>query len=130
LERTPAELALGWNVDLERDDEFIGKDALLKERIGGPRFKMKGFIIDDECELEDGTELFAEIDGEEYQVGTLPSVAWSYSDGHWLGLSSLKIDYADLAEAYVLIAGQKKRCAISDIPFINLQQRSLVPAPM
>jgi aminomethyltransferase len=130
MERTPAELAIGWNVDLDRDDEFVGKDALINERNNGPRFKMKGFIIDDECELEDGAELFTEIDGEEHQVGTLPSVSWSYNAGHWLGLSSLKIDYANLAEAYVRIDGQKTRCTIRDIPFINLERRSLVPAPM
>ena len=130
MERTPAELAIGWNVDLERDNDFIGKDALIRERESSPRFRMKGFIIDDKCTLEDGTELFAEIDGKEHQVGTLPSVSWSYTDGHWLGLSSLNIDYADLTDPYVLIAGRKIQCAISDIPFINLERRSLVPAPM
>ena len=130
FERSPLELGLEWNVELDREEDFVGKAALLKERANGSRFTMKGFEIDAECELEDGAELFATIDGEDVQIGTLPSVSWSYSENRWIGLSSLKTANADLTEGFVELDGEKIPCRIAKIPFVNLARRREVPAPM
>ena len=89
-ERSPFELALHWNVDLDRPEDFVGKAALLAERDNGSRFVMRGFEIDDECELEDGAELDALIDGREAQIGSLPSVSWSHDANRWIGLASIR----------------------------------------
>jgi aminomethyltransferase len=130
FERSPFELAMAWNVDLDRTEDFIGKAALTKEKTQGSRFKMKGFVIAAECDLEDGAELFVTIDGEDLQVGTLPSVSWSYSTNGWIGLSSLKTDYADVTQGFVVINDEKVTCCISKIPFVKIERRSQVPAPM
>ncbi|MFT5452144.1 MAG: glycine cleavage system aminomethyltransferase T [Enterobacterales bacterium] len=130
FERSPFELAMGWNVDLERSDDFIGKAALKLEKEKGSRFKMKGFEIDAECELEDGAELFSTIDGEDVKIGTLPSVSWSYNADGWIGLSSLKTAYADFTEGFVVINDAKVICRICKIPFVNFERRSQVPAPL
>ena len=129
FERSPLELAMGWNVGWDREDDFVGKAALLKEKAEGSRFKMKGFKIMQECELEDGAELFASIDGEEVQIGTLPSVSWAYGADHWLGLSSLRTAHADATEGYVKINGDKVAVEICKLPFASYERRTQVPAP-
>ncbi len=130
FERSPFELAQEWNVDVDREEDFVGKAALLKERVSGSRFTMKGFEIDAECELEDGAELLATISGEDVQVGTLPSVSWSYGANRWIGLSSLKTAHADLTDGFVELNGQQIPCRITQLPFVNFERRRLVPAPM
>jgi aminomethyltransferase len=130
FERSPLELGMSWNVDLDREDDFVGKAALVKEKAEGSRFKMKGFIIEAECELEDGAELFATVDGEDLQIGTLPSVSWSYGANHWLGLSSLRTAYANATEGFVVIDGDKVVVNISKIPFVKFDRKAQVPAPL
>ena len=130
FERSPLELGLEWNVDLDREEDFVGKSALLKERANGSRFTMKGFEIDAECDLEDGAELFATIDGQDVQIGTLPSVSWSYGVKRWIGLSSLRMANADLTEGFVQLGDEKIPCRITKIPFVNFERRRQVPAPM
>ena len=93
-------------------------------------FVMRGFSIDQECDLADGAELFATIDGEAVQVGTLPSVSWSHSAKGWIGLSSLRTEHAGLAEGFVEIDGDKIPCRITDLPVIDLERRRQVPAPL
>ncbi|WP_339671937.1 aminomethyltransferase family protein [Dasania marina] len=130
FERSPLELGMSWNVGWDREDDFVGKAALLQERAQGSRFTMKGFIIKDECELEDGAELYATISGETVQIGTLPSVSWSYSAKHWLGLSSLRVAYAEVGEGFVLINDEQVAVTICALPFVNFDRRTQVPAPM
>jgi len=130
FERSPFELAMAWNVDLDREDDFLGKAALLAERANGSRFAMRGFSIDEECALTDGAELFATIDGEAVQVGTLPSVSWSHTAKGWIGLASMRTAHASLAEGFVRIDDETIPCRITDLPFIDLERRRQVPAPL
>ena len=130
FERSPFELGLAWNVDLDRDEDFVGKTALLKERDQGSRFTMKGFEIDGEVELEDGAELFATIDGEDVQIGTLPSVSWSYGANRWIGLSSLRTAHAEATEGFVQVNDETVPCRITGLPFVDFARRRQVPAAM
>ena len=130
LERSPFELAMPWNVDLDREDDFVGKAALIKERAEGSRYAMTGFEIEDKCDLADGADLFSSINGKDVNVGTLPSVSWSYGLGRWIGLASLKTAHADLAEGFVEIGGKKVACRIRELPFVKFDRRTQVPAPM
>ena len=130
FERSPFELAMAWNVDLDRDQDFLGKAALLEERKNGSRFVMKGFTIEAECDLEDGAALFATRGGQDVQVGTLPSVSWSHSANGWIGLSSLRTAHSEVTTAFVDIGGDKFSCRITELPFVSLERRRQVPAPM
>ncbi len=130
FERSPFELGLGWNVDLDRDDDFVGREALLKECANGSRFALRGFEIDDECELVDGAELFATIGAEDIAVGTLPSVSWSHDAARWIGLSSLRTEHADVTDCFVTIDDERHACRIVGLPFVSLPRRRLVPAPL
>jgi aminomethyltransferase len=127
-ERTPAELGLSWTVDLNRKDNFIGKAALLKEN---PRFKTIGLTINQECELEDGIELYATIDDTVLQVGTMPSVAWSYNLNCWIGLASIITSfYKDDLEYILKTEGKQMTCYEAKIPFVKLDRYLQTPAPI
>jgi len=130
FERSPLELGLAWNLDLEREEDFVGKEALIKERAEGSRFVMKGFEVDAQCDLLDGSELFATIDGADVQVGTLPSVSWSHDAVRWIGLSSLQTQHAAVAEGFVVIDDERIVCSIVDLPFVNIARRRQTPAPL
>ena len=130
FERSPFELGLAWNVDLDRSDDFVGKQALGKERESGSRFQLAGFEIDAECELEDGAELFATVGGADVQVGTLPSVSWSHDPARWIGLSSLRTEHADVTDCFVVIDDERQSCRIVGLPFVQIARRRQVPAPM
>ncbi|MDX1663144.1 MAG: glycine cleavage T C-terminal barrel domain-containing protein, partial [Candidatus Promineifilaceae bacterium] len=43
---TPYELGLGWLVDLDKEDYFVGREALAQAKEGGPRWKVVGLEID------------------------------------------------------------------------------------
>jgi len=127
-ERTPYELTLGWNVKLDREEEFVGKTALTLEKATGPRFRMKGITINQHCSVEEGQELYANINGKRVTVGTLPSLIWNADKSQWIGFVSLKIDHAEVDNTYIIDNDTEVNCHISKLPFINLQHRVQVPA--
>lgn len=129
-ERTPFELTLGWNVKLANDTDFVGKKALTKLKTQGPRFKMKGIKISQSCALEDGQELFANIDGVTFKIGKLPSIVWHENENYWLGFASIISDCASIKDIFVVCNETTKsiKGEICKIPFIDLAQRNQVPA--
>jgi len=130
-ERSPAELGLDWAVDLDRKPDFIGKTALLKEKKNGLRFQLIGMTIDRECKLENGAEIYATIDGEVMQVGTLSSVAWSYGLHCWLGLASIRSEFiGDRPKYHVKFAGNPIACRPAKLPFVKIGRYREVPAPI
>lgn len=129
-ERTPLELTLGWNVKLDRDDEFVGKSALRKQKATGLRFKMKGVRIFDKAHMEEGDDVFAEVDGKRQKIGTIPSLIWHTADQCWIGFVSLKPEFASLEEAYVMREERMVACNICKLPFIDLERRTATPAAL
>jgi aminomethyltransferase len=127
-ERTPFELTLGWNVKLGHTDEFAGKFALKYLKETGPCFRMTGFTIEDDCELEFCQVLYATVDGTSVQVGTLPSVARQPVRKVWIGFASIKAQYKDTPDLYVMDKDRKVPCQPSKLPFINLARRNQLPA--
>ncbi|MEP5568853.1 MAG: aminomethyltransferase family protein [Halioglobus sp.] len=127
-ERTPYELTLGWNVKLNRDEPFAGKEALRSFKESGARYKMTGFTISDTCELEEGQSLFARIDGKSTQIGTLPSVAWHVLENQWIGFASLSHHYEAADKTFIVIDGTEIPCYLCSLPMINLARRNQLPA--
>jgi len=135
FERTPTELGLSWIVDLDRKEDFIGKTALLKERKQGPRFKTIGLTLDTaiglDSDVQDGIDVFAVIHGDVLNIGTIPSVAWSYGLRCWLGLASVKsgLDNANL-EYHVQIGDEQITCRQMNLPFVKFDRYRQVPASL
>jgi len=127
-ERTPYELTLGWNVKLDQERDFAGKEALEKQKATGPRFRLKGITIDHSGQVEEGQELFSNIDGKRVQVGNLPSLIWKESANQWIGFASMIVAHADISNTFILDGNSEVECQLCKLPFINLERRNQVPA--
>ncbi len=129
-ERTPYELSLGWNVRLDRPEQFAGKGALLKHKASGPRYQMKGFRISQDCALDEGQALYANVAGSSVKIGKLPSLAWHEKEQQWIGFASLEVQHAATSEASVIVDGKNIPCHLCSLPMINLKRRNAVPASL
>ena len=69
FERTPFELGIGWIVKLD-GNEFVGRDALLKQKAEGQPHTFRYGSINEEFQPEDGAALFDESGK---QVGIITS---------------------------------------------------------
>lgn len=131
-ERTPAELGISWVVDLNSEQEFIGKAALLKEQKSGLRYKSIGMMlnqtVDKSSDIEDGIEVFCDNDGKNILAGRIPSVAWSYELKCWLGIASIKSALLNEKFQYHVKAGdQKVICELKKLPFVKYERYRMVP---
>ena len=72
----PLELGLAKFVDLESDDEFIGKSSLLNISASGPTRGRIGLIIDGDPIRQSPIRWWQVSDGDE-EVGVVTSAAWS-----------------------------------------------------
>ena len=73
---TPYEVGLGKFVSLDREDDFVGKEALKRLNDEGPRRKFVGFRIGGE-RFEQGNEHRWPVKNEEVHVGFVSASAWS-----------------------------------------------------
>ena len=55
------ELGLGWLVNLDAVD-FVGRDALAKQKKNGHRFALRSFEISENSPPDDGEKLYAGVD--------------------------------------------------------------------
>ena len=130
LERTPLELTLGWNTKLGRGYNFVGESALTKQKTQGPRYRMEGLRIREDTPIEEGTDLYIDIEGERTKIGRIPSLIWHVKDQCWLGFASLKTSAAPTTAVYALTGNRPVMAELTKLPFIQLDRRSEVPAPL
>lgn len=81
----PYEVGYGWTVDLDKD--FIGKDALLKEKDNVKR-DLVGFYTEKECEIEPGNEII--LDGE--VIGKVTKFTYGYTVRKFIGYALILKD--------------------------------------
>jgi aminomethyltransferase len=129
FERSPYELGLGWLVNLDAAD-FVGRDALLGQKKNGHRHTLRCFEIDENCQPDDGSALFAGKDGHDATVGIVNCSSWSWGLNKMIGNASIKSEYADLEEAWVTVDEKQKKVKLSRGPLIILERRNQVPAPI
>jgi aminomethyltransferase len=79
--RTPLEANLGWVVKLGKDD-FVGRDALARQKEEGPTEKLVGFVLRDRGFPRQGYEI--RVDGE--PAGEVTSGVLSHSTGQGIGM--------------------------------------------
>ena len=91
---SPFEVGLGKYVDLDRDDEFIGKDALTQIFKDGPPRKLVGIIFNGEPVTFNEHPWVARVDGN--IAGTIRSVCHSPIRNSNIGLALLETRFTDL----------------------------------
>jgi aminomethyltransferase len=129
FERSPYELGLGWLVNLDASD-FVGREALLKQKTNGHRFSLRSFEIDKNSQPDDGAEIYAGVDGQDVSIGTVNCSSWSWGLEKMIGNASIKSEHAELEDAWVILNGERCELKLSQGPLINLERRSQVPAPL
>ncbi|MEO1043734.1 MAG: aminomethyltransferase family protein [Pseudomonadota bacterium] len=129
-ERTPLELTLRWNVKLDRGLDFVGEQALRQQKADGPRYRMKGIRINDRAPIEEGADLFTDVDGERISIGKVPSLIWHVLDECWIGFASLQTDFAKADDVYLLVGDRAVSGELCKLPFIQLDRRTATPAPI
>lgn len=116
---TPLEAGLGWVVKLAKGD-FIGRDALLKQKEEGLKRKLAGFEVLDRAPARDG---YPVVIGEK-QVGLVTSGSPAPSLKKNIGLAYLPIEHAALgAEFFVVIRGRDVPARVVDTPFYKRDRK-------
>jgi len=85
--------------------------------------------MDKEDDAEDGMEIYTIIEGKVLNVGTFPTIAWSYELKCWLGIASIQSAFlkGDL-EYHVQIGGEQIVCCRKKMPFVEFDRYRKVPA--
>jgi aminomethyltransferase len=85
--RTPLEAGLGWVVKLDKGD-FVGRDALLRQKESGLREKLAGFVLAERGFPRQGYEILYQ--GE--PAGEVTSGVLSHSTGQGVGMAYLPLE--------------------------------------
>jgi aminomethyltransferase len=114
----PFELGLGKLVDLDRDADFIGKQALLKVRAEGVKRRFCGFVIDGDP--VPGSQHPLPLMKRDATVGSISEMASSPRLGKNIGIGLISNSVADEAANLTVTVGDKPRKAtIAGLPFIR-----------
>jgi aminomethyltransferase len=75
---TPWEAGLAWTIALDEGRDFIGRDALAKQKAGGVKRKLVGLLMDDKGVLRHGQRVVTPLgDGEILSGGFSPTIGKS-----------------------------------------------------
>ncbi|MEM7562242.1 MAG: glycine cleavage T C-terminal barrel domain-containing protein [Pseudomonadota bacterium] len=112
----PFELGLGKLVDLDRDDDFVGKQALLKLKADGVKRKLVGFTLDGAAvgSCEHGIP----ITRGDVVVGQISETAYSQRLQQNIALGLINLDALDSGQLTVEIDGSQRQLKEASIPFI------------
>ena len=114
-EITPLEAGLGYFVKLDNDD-FIGKEALVKQKENGLERKIVGFELTDPGIPRHGYDVYA---GEE-KIGFVTTGYKSPTLKKSIGLAMVPIDYADLgSEISIEVRNKMKQAKVVSKKFLK-----------
>jgi len=99
---TPLEAGLGWTVKLEKGD-FIGRDALVRQKQQGPTRKLVGLEVEGRRVLRHG--MIAEVEGR--SMGRVTSGSFSPSLGRPIGMAYVESSLARVGRALVVRSGAR-----------------------
>jgi aminomethyltransferase len=139
---TPYELGLGWTVNLENRDPFIGQEALRKMKKEGSKWSFVGLVLD----WDEQEHLFAKYDlppqicghawrdavpiynGSGKQVGQATSGAWSPILKLNLALATVETSSASLGEDLYIeytveYVRHRVKAKVTKTPFFNPERK-------
>ena len=111
---TPLEAGLGFRVNFSKGD-FIGRDALLRQREQGIQQRLVSFALDDPLPLY-GSEAVI-VDGK--VVGVTTGGNFGYSVGHAIGYGYLPVELVERATVEIEAFGKISKARISTKPFYD-----------
>ena len=119
INTNPLELGLDKYIDLDKDFNFVGKEALISILDKGIDRKQVGIIIDDDPMLGPNTR-FCDIYVDDSVVGKVTSAVYSPRLKKNIALGMIKVDYSNLGQALTVDSGTKKlHAVVSQKPFYD-----------
>ena len=121
MDRTnnPYEVGLGWIVDLEQEDDFIGKEALREINFNGPSKKLMGVEVSGEPITTFNEEHWPVLsDGK--IVGSMNALVYSPRLDKNIGYTILDIEYAKSGKEITISSPEKELIAtVVDLPWLK-----------
>ncbi len=109
---SPLVSGLGWTVGWEpAGRDFIGRDALQRERDAGPRQKLVGLLLEDKGVLRNHQKVITDRDGQ----GEITSGSFSPTLGRSIALARVPVDTG--ARCQVEIRGKRLAARVVKPPF-------------
>lgn len=115
----PFEVGLDWMIDLDQEDDFIGKDALSEINIKGPEKKLMGAeIYGDAIESSNEHQFPVLIDGK--LVGSMNAMAYSPRLDKNLSYVFLDIEHAQAGKEIIISAPEGDlKAKVVDLPWLQ-----------
>lgn len=112
---SPLEAGLGWNVKLEKKEDFIGKQALIKQKQEGLKKKMICLKINDKAIARQGHKVFTK-DGSE--IGIICSGSQGIIVGHPIATAYVPPEYSETGkELFINIRDKMISSTVVKRPF-------------
>jgi aminomethyltransferase len=116
---TPLEAGLGWVVKLNKGD-FIGRDALQRQKAEGLRRKLVGFEVLDKAPARDGYPVV--INGQ--QVSSVASGSYAPFLKKNIGMVYLPIEHTGIGTEFsIVIRGREVLARVVEIPFYKRERK-------
>lgn len=117
-EISPLEAGLGFAVKVDKEEDFIGKDVLKEQKENGPPRKLVGIEMIERGIPRHGYPVFAEVNGEEKQVGEVTTGTQSPTLKKNVGLVLVQAEFSGLGqELYVQIRNKNVKAVVVKAPF-------------
>ena len=115
----PFEVGLDWMIDLDQEDDFIGKDALSAINIQGPEKKLMGAeIYGDAIESSNEHQFPVLIDGK--LVGSMNAMAYSPRLDKNLSYVFLDIEHAQAGKEIIISSPEGDlKAKVVDLPWLQ-----------
>jgi aminomethyltransferase len=111
---TPLEAGLDRFVALDQDGDFVGKEALLRQREAGLRRRLVGFIMQEKALPRHGYAILA--GGR--QIGTVTSGGYSPSLDRGIGMGYVPVEHEALGTALEIdLRGRPSPAQVVQLPF-------------
>ena len=120
----PFEVGLGWMIDLNQEDDFIGKEALREIKFKGPSRKLMGAEIEGDPINYSNQEHFPVlVDGE--IIGSMNTMTYSPRLEKNLSYVFLDIKYAKVGQEIVISAPDEDlKAKVVDIPWLKRARKN------
>jgi len=96
IEVNPYECGMGWQVDLKRDDDFIGKKALQKVKAEGVSHKLAGLRVGGKPIEWYNADFYHVFNEQKELIGYVTSAWYSPAQGCNIAMAMLPVGYTDL----------------------------------
>ncbi|HEY3327159.1 MAG TPA: aminomethyltransferase family protein [Novimethylophilus sp.] len=111
---TPWEVNMGWGVDLDKQGDYIGKEAVLKLR-GRERVKQAGLVCDSATAVETGAKLVR--DGKE--IGVVTSASFSRYLMLSIAMVHIKPEFSQIGTMVEVVGSKTCKARVTRTPFYD-----------